>query len=103
MTPELKPCPFCGGGNLSDEEGSVRVRNHRRIACEDCCVDAPHEQWNRRTPDLTEALARLKALEEECRAQHFNEPGTPMWHRALVCEWADEIAAISSLLTKGER
>lgn len=48
------------------------------------------------TPDLTEALARLKALEEAI-GRYGRYPGIEPCD-----EWADEIAAIRNLLERKE-
>lgn len=63
MSEKLLPCPFCGGANLSDEEGSTRIRNYRRIACEECCADAPFTEWNLRADDALRQATKAKLME----------------------------------------
>jgi Lar family restriction alleviation protein len=54
MTEELKPCPFCGGSNVSTYE----VKGSYSTLCVGCGGEGPEEDseaeaiaaWNRRSP-----------------------------------------------------
>lgn len=43
MTPELKPCPFCGGKNLSVNAYDVQPDDYHagHVYCNDCEVEGP--------------------------------------------------------------
>jgi hypothetical protein len=65
---ELKPCPFCGNKNISNDE--LRFENEvisRRFTCSDCNVlimDISAEHWN--TRPIEDALnKRIAELEKE--------------------------------------
>lgn len=106
----LLNCPFCGGRPNIDRW--VNLTENGVIYCAAFDFTLPPTVWNRRTPDLTEALARLKALEDGLR-----QDGNAGFTRAEVCadnagslinslEWlagsdlarADEIAAIRKVM-----
>ena len=111
----LLNCPFCGGRPNIDRW--VNLTENGVIYCAACDFTLPPTVWNRRTPDLTEALARLKALEEDLRVHSFvctkcgaswRDSGggsnlcTACGYMAVDCggkdKWADEIAAIRKAL-----
>ena len=87
---ELKPCPFCGGRPNIDRW--VNLTKNGVVYCAACDFTLPPTAWNRRTPDLTEALARLKALEEAI-GRYGRYPGIE-W----CDDWKNEIAAIRGKL-----
>lgn len=106
MTPELRPCPFCGDSvclDIPDPERSddfpYETMLHASDAPEWCPlkpIAVPAADWNRRTPDLTEALARLKALGEAI-GRYGRYPGIE------PCDdWSKEIAAIRKALGGSE-
>lgn len=72
MTPELKPCPFCGG--KVDPRGWYNGLGEHGPECRGCGATAPSiEAWNTRP---LESQARAEALEEAavrgCVAQMDN-------------------------------
>ena len=96
-------CEDCDNEPLRGAYLRLGAANIEIVACRKHWLEA-RDLLLRCTPDLTEALARLKALEEEMKAPVF--VGTPSVEvfgvRTVVmphlAKWVDEIAAIRGKL-----
>lgn len=92
MSEELKPCPFCGGSDVSPSSFDVK--------CMECGVEMPGgteraiAAWNRRapSPDMREAVEALttavhahyvKAFEDYGIAREVLQADPEIYHGAL--------------------
>lgn len=70
----LKPCPFCGGCNISKMKGRrANGEPWPYIRCDDCDAVAEPDIWNRRSTSSSEDVRR-EALEEAAKvAEEYAE------------------------------
>jgi len=102
---ELKPCPFCGGNDLSLMAGNVTGKYHK-ILCYDCnaviasSTRQAWQAWNTRAyePELTQ----LREENERLKAMLLELSNWPQLCIGGDC-WQGQLGeALHALATKGE-
>ena len=82
MTDELKPCPFCGGENLTVRK-ELLGRDVGFVKCRGCLCQGSYAAWNTRTLKAT-SDARVTELEWQIRGAGITEAENVLLRKRLI-------------------